>query len=180
LKPPFPEGSELATFGLGCSWGAEKMFWRLPGVTSTAVGYAGGSTPNPTYREVCSGLTGHTEVVQVVFDPKRVSYGELLRAFWEGHDPTQGMRQGNDTGTQYRSAIYTYSDAQAGAAAGSRAGYQAGLRRPAAAPSTRIRTRRRVRRPYPVRATRRGSPPRDSVRSRRSCVPRRSSGTPRT
>jgi peptide-methionine (S)-S-oxide reductase len=123
LQPPFPEGSELATFGLGCFWGAEKMFWKLPGVYSTAVGYAGGSTPNPTYREVCSGLTGHTEVVQVVFDPKRVSYGELLRAFWEGHDPTQGMRQGNDSGTQYRSAIYTHGDAQRAEAIASRDAY---------------------------------------------------------
>ena len=123
LEPPFPEGSELATFGLGCFWGAEKMFWKLPGVYSTAVGYAGGSTPNPTYREVCSGLTGHTEVVQVVFDPKRVSYGELLRAFWEGHDPTQGMRQGNDSGTQYRSAIYTHGDAQRAEATASRDAY---------------------------------------------------------
>ena len=123
LKAPFPDGTELATFGLGCFWGAEKMFWKLPGVYSTAVGYAGGSTPNPTYREVCSGLTGHTEVVQVVFDPKQVSYGDLLRTFWEGHDPTQGMRQGNDSGTQYRSAIYTHGDAQRAEATASRDAY---------------------------------------------------------
>jgi len=123
LQPPFPAGSELATFGLGCFWGAEKKFWEQPGVISTAVGYAGGSTPNPTYREVCSGLTGHTEVVQVVFDPKKVSYGDLLRVFWESHDPTQGMRQGNDAGTQYRSAIYTHGDAQRAAATASRDAY---------------------------------------------------------
>ena len=123
LEPPFPAGAELATFGLGCFWGAEKKFWQQPGVYSTAVGYAGGTTPNPTYREVCSGLTGHTEVVQVVFDPKVVSYGELLRVFWESHDPTQGMRQGNDIGTQYRSSIYTHGDAQGAAAIASRDAY---------------------------------------------------------
>jgi peptide-methionine (S)-S-oxide reductase len=124
LQPPFPVGTELATFGMGCFWGAEKKFWELPGVVSTMVGYAGGLTPNPTYREVCSGRTGHTEVVQVVFDPKKVSYEELLKVFWENHDPTQGMRQGNDAGTQYRSALYTHSDAQAKAAAASREEYQ--------------------------------------------------------
>lgn len=127
LVPPFPVGSELATFGMGCFWGAERKFWELPGVLSTMVGYAGGLTPNPTYREVCSGRTGHTEVVQVVFDPKKVSYEQLLKVFWENHDPTQGMRQGNDTGTQYRSAVYTHSDAQARAAAASREAYQAVL-----------------------------------------------------
>lgn len=127
LVPPFPVGSELATFGMGCFWGAERKFWELPGVLSTMVGYAGGLTPNPTYREVCSGRTGHTEVVQVVFDPKKVSYEQLLKVFWENHDPTQGMRQGNDTGTQYRSAVYTHSDAQARAAAASRDAYQAVL-----------------------------------------------------
>ncbi|HEY7373452.1 MAG TPA: peptide-methionine (S)-S-oxide reductase MsrA [Polyangia bacterium] len=127
LEPPFPDGSELATFGLGCFWGAEKKFWQQPGVTSTAVGYAGGSTPNPTYREVCSGLTGHTEVVQVVFDPERISYGELLRLFWESHDPTQGMQQGNDFGTQYRSAIYTHGDAQRAQAIASRDAYARAL-----------------------------------------------------
>src|SRR5262245_58678101 len=107
LEPPFPEGTELALFGLGCFWGAERKFWQTPGVVSTSAGYAGGVTPNPSYREVCSGATGHTEVVRVVFDPKKVSYADLLRVFWEAHDPTQGMRQGNDVGTQYRSAIYT-------------------------------------------------------------------------
>ena len=110
LKPPFPAGTALALFGMGCFWGAERKFWQTPGVVSTAVGYAGGLTPNPTYREVCSGLTGHAEVVLVVFDPARVSYERLLRVFWENHDPTQGMRQGNDVGTQYRSAIYTFDD----------------------------------------------------------------------
>ena len=120
LKPPFPDGIELAQFGLGCFWGAERIFWQLDGVYTTAVGYAGGHTPNPTYEEVCSGRTGHAEVVLVAYDPARISYEELLRAFWEGHDPTQGMRQGNDVGTQYRSAIYTYSDAQREAALASR------------------------------------------------------------
>jgi peptide-methionine (S)-S-oxide reductase len=123
LEPPFPDGLELATFGMGCFWGAERLFWEREGVVSTAVGYAGGHTPNPTYREVCSGRTGHTEVVQVVFDPRRVSYDDLLRLFWENHDPTQGMRQGNDSGTQYRSAIYTHSDAQQRAAEASRDAY---------------------------------------------------------
>jgi peptide-methionine (S)-S-oxide reductase len=127
LEPPFPEGAELALFGLGCFWGAERKFWQTPGVVSTSAGYAGGSTPNPTYREVCSGQTGHTEVVRVVFDPRKVSYAELLRVFWEAHDPTQGMRQGNDAGTQYRSAIYTYGDEQAKAAAASRDEYQRAL-----------------------------------------------------
>jgi peptide-methionine (S)-S-oxide reductase len=127
LEPPFPEGTELALFGLGCFWGAERKFWQTPGVVSTSAGYAGGSTPNPIYREVCSGQTGHTEVVRVVFDPKKLSYAELLRVFWEAHDPTQGMRQGNDVGTQYRSAIYTHGDAQAKAAAASREEYQRAL-----------------------------------------------------
>jgi len=114
-------------FGLGCFWGAERKFWQTPGIFTTAVGYAGGYTPNPTYEEVCSGRTGHTEVVLVVFDPKQVSYEELLKVFWESHDPTQGMRQGNDVGTQYRSAIYTYSDAQRRAAEASRDAYQRAL-----------------------------------------------------
>ena len=127
LKPPFPAGLEQAVFGLGCFWGAERKFWQTPGVYTTAVGYAGGYTPNPTYEEVCSGRTGHTEVVLVVFDPKQVSYEELLKVFWESHDPTQGMRQGNDAGTQYRSAIYTYSDAQGRAAETSRDTYQRAL-----------------------------------------------------
>jgi len=112
LQPPFPEGYESATFGLGCFWGAEKKFWPVDGVYTTAVGYAGGYTPNPTYEEVCSGQTGHNEVVLVVYDPKQVTYDELLVLFWESHDPTQGMRQGNDRGTQYRSGIYTFSGAQ--------------------------------------------------------------------
>jgi len=112
IVPPFPQGMEQAVFGLGCFWGAEKLFWNISGVYSTAVGYAGGETQNPTYEEVCSGFTNHTEAVLVVFDPKLVSYEHLLKAFWEGHDPTQGMRQGNDSGTQYRSAIYAYGDEQ--------------------------------------------------------------------
>ncbi len=129
LEPPFPAGMELALFGMGCFWGAERKFWSEPGVWSTSVGYAGGSTPNPTYEEVCSGLTGHAEVVRVVFDPAQISYAELLRLFWENHDPTQGMRQGNDVGTQYRSAIYCYGDAQRAAALASREAYQKELER---------------------------------------------------
>ena len=124
LTPPFPDGHEQALFGLGCFWGAEQKFWGLEGVTTTAVGYAGGFTPNPLYREVCSGKTGHNEVVLVVYDPATVSYPQLLRCFWESHDPTQGMRQGNDVGTQYRSAIYTYSEAQRSAALRSRDEFQ--------------------------------------------------------
>jgi len=124
LEGPYPAGMEQAVFGLGCFWGAERKFWEMPGVWTTAVGYAGGHTPNPTYEEVCSGLTGHTEVVLVVFDPKHTSYEALLKTFWESHDPTQGMRQGNDIGTQYRSAIYAYSPEQRGAAEASRAAYQ--------------------------------------------------------
>ena len=127
LAPPFPPGTETALFGLGCFWGAEKKFWQTPGVVSTSVGYAGGLTPNPTYREVCSGLTGHNEVVRVVFDPRKVRYEELLRVFWESHDPTQGMRQGNDVGTQYRSGIYVYDDEQRKAAEASRDAYQKAL-----------------------------------------------------
>lgn len=127
IKGPYPPGSELATFGMGCFWGAEKLFWQTPGVLSTSVGYAGGPTPNPTYGEVCSARTGHAEVVQVVFDPQRIPYEELLKLFWEDHDPTQGMRQGNDRGTQYRSAIFTHSDAQRAAAAASRDMYQVEL-----------------------------------------------------
>ena len=127
IVPPFPEGLRTAVFGMGCFWGAERIFWRTPGVYSTAVGYAGGHTPNPTYREVCSGGTGHTEAVLVVFDPAQISYSELLRTFWEGHDPTQGMRQGNDVGTQYRSAIYTTDATQAAEADASRERYQQAL-----------------------------------------------------
>jgi peptide-methionine (S)-S-oxide reductase len=128
LTPPYPDGLELALFGMGCFWGAERVFWTTPGVYSTSVGYAGGLTPNPTYEEVCSGLTGHAEVVRVVFDSTRLRYDTLLRIFWENHDPTQGMRQGNDVGTQYRSAIYTYGPAQASAAEASRQAYQGALR----------------------------------------------------
>ena len=129
IKPPFPEGLETAVFGMGCFWGAERVFWQLPGVYTTAVGYAGGFTPNPSYEEVCSGRTGHAEVVLVVFDPKLISYDALLKAFWENHDPTQGMRQGNDVGTQYRSAIYTTSDAERTAAEASEKAFQEALGR---------------------------------------------------
>jgi peptide-methionine (S)-S-oxide reductase len=127
LQPPFPAGAQRALFGLGCFWGAEKRFWSEPGVHTTAVGYAAGYTPNPTYDEVCSGLTGHNEVVLVVYDPARVSYERLLRVFWEAHDPTQGMRQGNDVGTQYRSGVYVHDAAQRATAEASRAAYQAAL-----------------------------------------------------
>jgi peptide-methionine (S)-S-oxide reductase len=127
LLPPFPAHLEQAVFGLGCFWGAERKFWQLDGVYTTAVGYAGGHTPNPTYEEVCSGMTGHTEVVLVVFDPNRISYAQLLRTFWENHDPTQGMRQGNDIGTQYRSAIYTSSERQRQAAEASKVVYEKAL-----------------------------------------------------
>ncbi len=127
LRPPYPEGLETAIVGLGCFWGAERVFWELDGVYTTAVGYAGGVTPNPTYEEVCSGRTAHTEAVLVVFDPKVIAFEAVLKAFWEGHDPTQGMRQGNDRGTQYRSAIYTTTDEQARVAAASRDAYQQAL-----------------------------------------------------
>jgi peptide-methionine (S)-S-oxide reductase len=127
IKPPFPEGYETAVFGLGCFWGAERIFWQAPGVYTTAVGYAGGFTLNPTYDEVCSAQTGHTEAVLVVFDPARTTYEALLKLFWEGHDPTQGMRQGNDVGTQYRSAIYWTSEGQRDAALASRDAYEAML-----------------------------------------------------
>jgi peptide-methionine (S)-S-oxide reductase len=127
MKPPYPPGMELATFGMGCFWGAERKFWQLDGVFTTAVGYTGGLTPNPTYQEVCTGLTGHNEVVRVVFDPKVISYAELLQVFWENHNPTQGMRQGNDAGTQYRSGIYVYSEEQRQLAEASQNAYQASL-----------------------------------------------------
>jgi len=128
LQPPYPAGLQQAVFGLGCFWGAERKFWELgDGIWTTAVGYAGGHTKNPTYEEVCSGRTGHTEVVLVAFDPAKISYDRLLKTFWESHNPTQGMRQGNDVGTQYRSAIYTYGDAQAEAAVASKASYQKAL-----------------------------------------------------
>jgi peptide-methionine (S)-S-oxide reductase len=127
IQPPFPNGMATALFGLGCFWGAERLFWQLPGVYTTAAGYAGGLTPNPTYDEVCSGLTGHNEVVLVVYDPERITYEQLLQAFWEGHDPTQGMRQGNDVGTQYRSGIYCHDEAQLETARASRDRYQQAL-----------------------------------------------------
>jgi peptide-methionine (S)-S-oxide reductase len=127
VVPPFPAGTETAVVGMGCFWGAERLFWKAPGVHTTAVGYAGGFTPNPTYEEVCSGRTGHTEVVLAVFDPSRTSYDDLLRIFWEGHDPTHGMRQGNDVGTQYRSAIYWHDEGQRAAAEASRTMYRQAL-----------------------------------------------------
>jgi peptide-methionine (S)-S-oxide reductase len=127
LKPPFPEGMQQAVFGMGCFWGVERKFWQLQGVYTTAVGYAAGLTPNATYQEVCSGQTGHNEVVLVVFDPEIISYEDLLKQFWEGHDPTQGMRQGNDMGTQYRSGIYTFSEEQAAQAAASKEAFQPAL-----------------------------------------------------
>jgi peptide-methionine (S)-S-oxide reductase len=136
LKSPFPAGLLRAQFGLGCFWGAERLFWEIPGVYSTAVGYAGGETRNPTYEEVCSGFTNHTEAVLVVFDPQRVSYEKLLKAFWEGHDPTQGMRQGNDAGTQYRSAIYTYSEEQKAAALASKDMFEKELKKKGFGPVT--------------------------------------------
>ena len=128
LEPPFPEGLSRAMFAMGCFWGAEKKFWQLPGVYSTAVGYAAGHTPNPTYREVCTGMTGHAEVVLVVYDPKVIRYEDLLKVFWENHDPTQGMRQGNDVGTQYRSGIYYYGEEQRRAAEASRTAYETTLK----------------------------------------------------
>ena len=136
IQPPFPQHLELALFGLGCFWGAERRFWQLPGVFTTAVGYAGGYTPNPTYEEVCSGLTGHNEVVRVVFDPQALSYRGLLKVFWESHDPTQGMRQGNDLGTQYRSGIYTADQVQQTAAEASRDRYAQALRAAGRGPIT--------------------------------------------
>src|SRR5947207_11240619 len=129
LKAPFPAGMQQVVFGMGCFWGAERLFWQKKGVYSTAVGYAGGQTKNPTYEEACSGMTNHAEVVLVVFDPKAVSYDELLKTFWEGHDPTQGMRQGNDAGTQYRSAIYTYDEKQKAAALASKAMFERELKK---------------------------------------------------
>jgi peptide-methionine (S)-S-oxide reductase len=136
IIPPFPGGMALALFGLGCFWGAERRFWQIDGIYTTAVGYAAGFTPNPTYDEVCSGLTGHNEVVRIVFDPAKVSYETLLGAFWEAHDPTQGMRQGNDRGTQYRSGIYCYGDAQQAAAEASRARYAKALQAAGRGPIT--------------------------------------------
>ena len=136
LQPPFPDGLQRAMFAMGCFWGAERKFWQLPGVHSTAVGYAAGSTPNPTYREVCSGMTGHAEVVLVVFDPKAVTYDDLLKTFWENHDPTQGMRQGNDVGTQYRSGIYYHDETQRVAAERSRDAFQTELTRARYGPIT--------------------------------------------
>jgi peptide-methionine (S)-S-oxide reductase len=127
LQPPFPDGTARAMFGMGCFWGAERIFWRLPGVYTTFVGYAGGFTPNPTYEEVCTGMTGHNEVAVVIYDPSQVTYQQMLKEFWENHDPTQGMRQGNDVGTQYRSEIYTFSDQQRVEAEASRDAYQRAL-----------------------------------------------------
>jgi peptide-methionine (S)-S-oxide reductase len=136
IVPPFPEGLEVADFAMGCFWGAERAFWTLPGVYATAVGYEGGTTPNPTYREVCTGRTGHAEAVRVVYDPARVRYEDLLRLFWESHDPTQGMRQGNDVGTQYRSAVFVHSGAQRRAAEASRDAYAGALRERGLGPIT--------------------------------------------
>lgn len=136
MEPPFPDGSRMAMFGMGCFWGAEKKFWQVPGVISTQVGYVGGYTPNATYREVCSGMTGHNEVVRVVYDPKQVSYEALLKVFWENHDPTQGMRQGNDVGTQYRSGIYTFDAEQRCSAEASKNAYQTTLREASYGPIT--------------------------------------------
>jgi len=136
LEPPFPAGLEMALFGLGCFWGAERIFWKAPGVFTTAVGYAAGPTPNPTYEEVCSGKTGHNEVVRVVFDPRATSFDALLKIFWEGHNPTQGMRQGNDIGTQYRSGIYVYSPEQRAQAETSKAAYQSALSKSGHGPIT--------------------------------------------
>ena len=136
LKAPFPAGLEQAVFGMGCFWGAERLFWQLPGVYSTSVGYAGGQTKNPTYDEVCSGMTNHTEAVMVVFDPKVLSYEKLLKVFWEGHDPTQGMRQGNDQGSQYRSAVYTYGDEQLRTALSSKEMFQKSLQKAGFGPIT--------------------------------------------
>ena len=136
LKPPFPAGMERALFGLGCFWGAERKFWQLDGIYTTAVGYAGGYTPNPRYEEVCSGLTGHNEAVLVVFDPEKIAYADLLKVFWEAHDPTQGMRQGNDVGTQYRSGIYVYNDEQRRIAGNSRSAYQQRLQEAGYGPIT--------------------------------------------
>ena len=156
LRPPFPDGLQSAVFGMGCFWGEERVFWQAPGVYTTAVGYAGGFTQNPTYEEVCSGATGHTEAVLVVFDPAATSYEELLKLFWEGHDPTQGMRQGNDVGSQYRSAIYWQDEAQRAAAEASRDAYQQVLdgRRP-----RRDHDRDRARARGPSLLLRRGLPP---------------------
>lgn len=136
LKGPYPQGAEMVQFGLGCFWGAERRFWEMPGVLVTAVGYAGGETPNATYEEVCSGRTNHTEAVLVVYDPKQVTFDRLLKVFWEAHDPTQGMRQGNDVGTQYRSAIYTYTDDQLAAAKASKAAYEKALKAEGLGPIT--------------------------------------------
>jgi len=136
LVPPFPAGMAQAVFGMGCFWGAERLFWQLPGVYSTAVGYAGGETKNPSYEEVCSGFTNHTEVVLVVFDPEKISYEQLLKTFWEGHDPTQGMRQGNDAGTQYRSAVFTFDDLQLEAARESKTSFEKELQKKGFPPIT--------------------------------------------
>ncbi|WP_396446316.1 peptide-methionine (S)-S-oxide reductase MsrA [Actinomadura sp.] len=141
LAPPYPDGAEIAEFALGCFWGAERKFWQTPGVISTASGYEGGYTPNPTYEEVCSGLTGHAETVRVVYDPAKVAYDDLLRVFWESHDPTQGMRQGNDVGTQYRSVIFARSDVQQKAAEASRDAYQKVLTNAGYGPITTEMTR---------------------------------------
>ena len=170
LKGPYPEGAQLAQFAMGCFWGVERMFWQVPGVWVTAVGYAGGMTPNPTYEEVCGGRTGQTETVLVVFEPNTVTYEDLLKVFWEGHDPTQGMRQGNDVGTQYRSAIFYYDEAQKAAAEASRDAYAKQLSAPRAMARSPPRSRRPGRSTSP-RTTTRSTWPRTPAATAASAAP---------